>query len=163
MTGIEFVIEGARAEDLPACAELSCSRSGGNVDDRATALARWLSDSSRCLFVARHDGAVVGYGKADYFVPASDASPAVAPEGYYLGGVEVAEGMRRRGMGTALTQVRMTWAAERATEIWYFTNARNRGSLELHAKLGFVEVTRSFEYPGVSFDGGVGVLCRATL
>jgi hypothetical protein len=55
----------------------------------------------------------------------------------------------------------MAWAFERAGEVWFFANACNRASLDLHARLGFVEVTRDFVFPGVCFDGGVGVLCRA--
>jgi hypothetical protein len=55
----------------------------------------------------------------------------------------------------------MRWIFEHVPEAWYFTNARNHASLALHAKLGFVEVTRDFSYPNVSFDGGVGVLGRA--
>jgi hypothetical protein len=55
----------------------------------------------------------------------------------------------------------MAWAFQRAGEVWFFANARNRASVDLHARLGFVEVTRDFAFPGVSFDGGVGVLCRA--
>jgi hypothetical protein len=35
------------------------------------------------------------------------------------------------------------------------------GEVVLHARLGFVEVSRDFAFPGVRFDGGVGVLCRA--
>ena len=57
----------------------------------------------------------------------------------------------------------MGWAAERAEEMWYFTNAGNRASLRLHEALGFAEVTRDFVFPGVTFTGGVGVLCRAKL
>jgi len=41
---------------------------------------------------------------------------------------------------------------------WYFTNARNEASLRLHRELGFREVTRDFSYPGVTFEGGVGIL-----
>jgi hypothetical protein len=57
----------------------------------------------------------------------------------------------------------MAWTAERATEIWFFANAANRASLLLHHGLGFREVTRDFTYPGVTFTGGTGVLCRAWL
>jgi hypothetical protein len=57
----------------------------------------------------------------------------------------------------------MGWAAERAEEMWYFTNAGNRASLRLHEALGFAEVSRDFMFPGVTFKGGVGVLCRASL
>jgi hypothetical protein len=41
----------------------------------------------------------------------------------------------------------MAWVFERAEEVWFFANARNRASLELHARLGFVEVTRDFAFP----------------
>ncbi len=44
-----------------------------------------------------------------------------------------------------------------------FANARNRASIALHAAFGFEEVTRDFEVPGVTFEGGVGVLFRAVL
>jgi hypothetical protein len=56
----------------------------------------------------------------------------------------------------------MAWVFERAPDVWFFANARNRASLNLDAELGFVEVTRNFVFPGVSFDGGVGVLGRAS-
>ena len=78
-----------------------------------------------------------------------------------MGGLLVETSSRRRGIGEALTRARMHWVFERAPEAWYFTNARNLASLALHAKLGFIEVTRDFVYPRVSFDGGVGVLGRA--
>lgn len=159
--GSAIVIEAAQAFDVPACAELACSYSGGQVHERAAALAHCLTEASKCLFVARLDGTVVGYGKADYFVPPPGASSTIAPEGYYLGGVVVVDAMRRRGVGEAITRARMKWAFERAPELWYFANARNRVSLEMHAKLGFVEVTRDFEYPGATFVGEIGVLCNA--
>jgi hypothetical protein len=59
-----------------------------------------------------------------------------------------------------------TWVpriAGRAPEAWYVTNARNHRSLRLHERLGFREVTRDFVFPGVTFEGGVGVLSRAEL
>src|SRR5581483_7229910 len=86
-----------------------------------------------------------------------------APAGYYLTGVLVAPAHRRLGVGEQLTRARMGWAAERAEEMWYFTNAGNRASLRLHEALGFTEVTRDFVFPGVTFTGGVGVLCRTEL
>ncbi len=66
-------------------------------------------------------------------------------------------------IGRALTEERLAWIRGRAREAWYFANARNDASLELHRQLGFVEVTRTFWYPAVSFDGGEGVLCRLSL
>jgi hypothetical protein len=38
-----------------------------------------------------------------------------------------------------------------------------RSSQELHVGLGFVEVTRDFWFPGLTFDGGQGILARADL
>lgn len=120
-----------------------------------------LSRDERLLLLASSDGKVVGYGRCARSEPGPDAPPDVAPAGYYMGGLLVASQWRRCGIGETLTRMRMAWAFERAPEVWYFTNARNVASLALHSKLGFVEVTRSFSYPNVSFDGGVGVLGRA--
>ncbi|MGO9959560.1 MAG: N-acetyltransferase family protein [Solirubrobacteraceae bacterium] len=120
-----------------------------------------LSRGDRLLLLASADGELAGYGRCARFEHGPDAPPDVAPEGYYMGGLLVASRWRRRGIAEALTRARMAWAFEHAPEVWYFTNARNTASLALHAKLGFVEVTRSFSYPTVSFDGGVGVLGRA--
>jgi aminoglycoside 6'-N-acetyltransferase I len=91
---------------------------------------------------------------------AAHAKP-VAPEGYYMGGLLVSTRWRRHGIAEALTRARMAWIFERASEAWYVTNARNTASLMRHAKLGFGEVRRDFSFPGVSCDGGVGVLGRA--
>jgi ribosomal protein S18 acetylase RimI-like enzyme len=122
-----------------------------------------LSQPDRVLLLAIADGEIAGYGRGSHFKPASEAPANVAPEGYYLGGLLVAERWRRRGIALWLTRARMAWAFERAPEVWYFTNARNAPSLALHAKAGFVEVTREFFYPDVSFEGGVGVLGHAQL
>ena len=87
----------------------------------------------------------------------------MAPRGYYLVGVSSPRPARRRGVGRALTEARLAWIGDRAREAWYFANVRNTASLELHRRLGFVEVTRSFWYPEVTFEGGEGVLCRVRL
>ena len=115
----------------------------------------------RRLFVASVEGCFAGFGRTTHFIPPAGARPNVAPEGYYVVGLLVDPAWRRRGVGLALTRARMGRAFERGEHVWFFANARNRASLDLHARLGFVEVTRDFAFPGVSFDGGVGVLCRA--
>jgi GNAT superfamily N-acetyltransferase len=86
----------------------------------------------------------------------------VPPAGLYLVGLVVAADRRRLGVGRAITVASTAWALEREPEVWYFANARNRASLDLHTELGYEEVTRDFEVPGLTFAGGVGVLCRAT-
>ncbi len=70
---------------------------------------------------------------------------------------------RRRGIAAELTRRRLKWIAERAGEAFYFANARNQVSIDLHARFGFVELTRDFAYPGATFAGGAGILFRADL
>lgn len=61
----------------------------------------------------------------------------------------------------ALTAHRLDWVRGRAEVVYYFANARNGATIDLHRRLGFEEVTRDFAIPGVAFEGGVGVLFRA--
>jgi RimJ/RimL family protein N-acetyltransferase len=46
---------------------------------------------------------------------------------------------------------------------YYVANSVNLASIALHARLGFVELSRDFWYPDVSFTGGEGVLFGITL
>jgi RimJ/RimL family protein N-acetyltransferase len=110
------------------------------------------------LLVAEHAGGIGGFGRITYLARERDASAHAVPEGYYLGGLFVATALRRLGIGLALTRARMDWVFERADRVWYFANARNVASIALHERAGFEEVTRRFEVPGVTFDGGEGAL-----
>jgi ribosomal protein S18 acetylase RimI-like enzyme len=121
---------------------------------------RDVSTRDRLVLLAEVEREPVAYGRLSLFKPAADAPPNVAPAGYYMGGLLVASAWRRRGIAEALTRARIAWTFERAAAAWYFTNARNQASLALHAKVGFVEVTRDFSFPNVSFEGGEGVLGR---
>jgi len=112
----------------------------------------------RLLLVAEVEGELVGYGRARLL----DAIGG-APTGYYLTGLFVRAGSRRAGVGAALTEARLRWIAERADEAWFFANARNDASIALHRRFGFEEVTRDFDVPGVTFDGGQGILFRSPL
>jgi GNAT superfamily N-acetyltransferase len=159
-----LVVRPTVAADLPDVARVVAEREGG---DAALFLARLTEELARqtdpprsLLWAALVRERVVGHARASWFTPPADAPPDVAPEGWYLGGVVVDPAFRGRGIGTELTRRRLDWIAERAPCAYYFANARNRVSLEMHAKLGFVEVTRAFSYPGVTFTGGVGVLSR---
>ena len=145
--------------DLDAVAEMVISRAGGVHERRVQQLTADLTDPDRGLWVADYGGEVVGYGRVQRFQADPDAPPLTAPDGFYLIGLGVAERLRRRGMGRAITQARLEWIASRAPEAWYFTNARNETSLRLHAQLGFRPVTEDFVFPGVEFEGGRGVLC----
>lgn len=156
-------IREAAADDLAACAALIVGRVGGDLDARRERLASALDRDDHQLLVAVAGLEVAGFGQVMPFVAPSGAPADVAPDGYYLVGLVVAPAWRRRGIGEALTTTRMGWVAQRADAAWCFANARNGATLDLHRRLGFVEVSRRFTFPGVTFAGGDGVLLRARL
>jgi ribosomal protein S18 acetylase RimI-like enzyme len=149
--------------DVPACLDL--------VErvlklDRAPwerSLMESVTDPARMLHVAENAGRIAGYARATHWTRPPNAPTNAAPSGWYLLGLVVAPEYRRRGIGRALTLARLRALAARTSEVWYFANARNKSSLDLHATLGFVEVTRDFWFPDLTFDGGEGVLARASL
>jgi GNAT superfamily N-acetyltransferase len=154
------------ADDVDGIAELIVQREG-DTRERATEKARrWLAtpgDVQR-TFVARLKDRVVGYGRTCLVQNAAGSSDAPVPEGWYLMGVIVAEDLRRRGIGAALTRHRLEWIARRAGEAFYFANSKNLVSIDLHRKFGFVPICNDFHFPGATFSaGGVGVLYRVAL
>lgn len=162
----ELMIRPSAQADLSEIARLAVAERGGEHAEWRARFAGNLADPDACLLLAETGGQVVAYGRARRFdLPPEPPDPPanIAPAGYYLAGLLVASEYRRRGIGERLTRARMAWTATRATEIWFFAHANNRASLLLHHRLGFREVTRDFTYPGVTFTGGVGVLCRAWL
>jgi ribosomal protein S18 acetylase RimI-like enzyme len=156
-----FSIRQARRADLSPLVSLVVAEGDDGIAMRRRFTAD-LSRADRALFLAGAGAEMLGYGRVTHFAPGPEAPDNVAPEGYYMGGLLVASDQRRRGVGRALTGARLEWVFQRAPEAWYFANARNWGSLRLHAELGFIEITRDFVFPGVEFDGGGGVLARAS-
>ncbi len=163
MTPSYAVREGEGA-DIERCVALGLlaapERSDGEWRD---SFRRDLENLEHLLVVAEIERAIVGYGRARWFEPAPDAPADTVPRGYYLSGVFVVPDQRERGVGTALTQARLDWIRERATDAWFFANARNTTSIELHRRFGFEEISRRFSFPGLTFDGGEGILFRARL
>jgi ribosomal protein S18 acetylase RimI-like enzyme len=171
-----LVIRMATRDDAPALARRIAEREGGefarHLEKVQVELARDDIGRRRVLIVAilgggggGGGGEVVGFGRIAYCVPAADAPPNAAPPGWYLGGVIVGPAHRRVGIGRELTRWRLAWLRERGvTEAWFVVNADNRASIDLHAALGFHEVTRNFVQPGVVFSGrGEGILFRLEL
>lgn len=115
------------------------------------------------LLVAERRGAIIGHARAGYFEPPEGSPPDVAPAGWYLLGVAVHPAMRRKGVGTALTEARMAWLAERAREVWYFRDMDNVASAVLHAPSGFEPITTAFSFPGTRDPSAPMVLLRAVL
>lgn len=157
------VMREATIDDLAACAAMIVSRVGGDLEERRERLAADLAKDDHYLLVAVGGHEVVGFGQVMRFVAPSGAPVDVAPDGYYLVALIVAPAWRRRGIGERLTTARVAWVAQRADTVWYFANARNGATLDLHRRLGFVEVSRQFTFAGVTFGGGNGVLLRAQL
>lgn len=162
VTSRSIIVREATPRDVPRCVAFAARGSGRPVREWRKRLRDDLELADRLLLVAHEGSELVGYGRARRFEPASGrgAPHDVAPAGYYLLGLFVAPEARRRGIARALTETRLAWIRSRATSAWFFTNAQNTASIELHRLFGFVEVTRAFSFPGVTFVGDVGVLYR---
>jgi ribosomal protein S18 acetylase RimI-like enzyme len=156
-----YAIRDAEDADVEQCVSFALVAAPERTAiDWREALARDIEDAQYHLVFAESGGGIVGYGRARLFQPAPAAPPDTAPRGYYLTGVFVVPDQRRSGIGAALTQARIDWISRRATEAWFFANARNTASIELHRRLGFEEVSRRFSFPGLTFDHGEGILFR---
>jgi len=92
----------------------------------------------RLVAVAVVDDLIVAAGKT-HFQAEPDGG---APAGYYLGGVSVHPGYRRRGLGHALTRARIDWIWARADTVYYFTDDDNTASIRMHSAFGFEEIAR---------------------
>ncbi|HAM44048.1 MAG TPA: N-acetyltransferase [Propionibacteriaceae bacterium] len=161
-TAAEVAVRVAGESDLTRCADLACRRNGGDQDLWYSRLAVDQADPERLLVVAEIDGTVVGHACAGWQHFDRHLAHNVK-DGWYLTGVIVEPDSRRRGVGRHLVQARLDWLSTRADRAWYFASAQNEASLQLHREFGFSEVTRTFEVPGVTFTGGVGVLCVRAL
>jgi hypothetical protein len=151
----------AHDEDVGACAVLAAAE---RADDPALARARFQADLAmprRRLFVATVEGCFAGFGRTTHFIPPPGAPSNVAPEGYYVVGLLVdpvgaegawaspSRGHGWRGRSSALRKSGFLPTPATARRSTYTPGSGSSG------------VTRDFAFPGVSFDGGVGVLCRA--
>jgi len=160
----ELAIAPMTAADVNAVARLLAWREGISsqvAGERAKDLLNRPHEN--VVLVARLGPEVVGFGRAKF---ESRKPPPYehVPQGWYLAGLIVDPAHRRRGIGLELTRARLAWIAQRAGEAYYFANAANQATIDLHARLGFQEIVRDFTFPRVTFsDGGVGVLFRVEL
>ena len=162
----DLLIRTALTSDVPELSDIEDAREGGETAAHAAKLEKLLASSAARkarVLAAQHGPRLVGIAKITRFTPPPDSPPNMAPAGWYLSGVIVAEDYRRRGIGRRLTQARLNWIAERDRAAYYFSNARNRASIDLHRAFGFVELSRDFTFPGASFEGGAGSLFKAEL
>lgn len=141
--------------DADALASVMAARGGtveGHVDH-----ARRMIERLDVLLIAERDGDAVGWCGVQKFA----LHPGVDPE-WLIAGLTVIPEVRREGIAARLLSQVLRDATERAPgeSVFSVINARNLASIDLHLKLGFVEVGRSACYAGIEFTGGEGVLLR---
>jgi ribosomal protein S18 acetylase RimI-like enzyme len=163
----DIQVRPAVLSDVPELGAITAARESGDATEYSLiieeAITSWEKSSKGIILVAEHKGQIVGFAKVKYFTPPDTAPANVAPSGWYLAGVIVVPEYRRRSVGRILTQARLNWIAKRDRWAYYFANAQNRVSIEMHQQFGFVELTRDFTYPGTTFEGGIGILFRVDL
>lgn len=163
----DLIIREASPADASALGALKRMREGGAIEECAARFDEEISGlcktGNRLLLVALADNVVIGYGRASYFTHDPDAPKNTAPEGWYLSGILVNPAYRRRGAGSRLAKKILDWIGTRAGEAYSFCNAMNRVSIEFHRRFGFLELTRDFAFPGVTFRGGEGILFKVEL
>ena len=158
-----LVIRPAVAADCSRVAAIVRERDSVPLTDARAHCERDVAGADRLLLVAMVDEELAGFARAARWQQPPRAPDNVAPSGWYLLGVVVRDRWRRHGVALELTRQRLAWISERADEAYYFSNARNRVSVDLHEQLGFVEVTRDFAFPDASFEEGEGILFRVDL
>ncbi|GLZ81690.1 hypothetical protein Afil01_64970 [Actinorhabdospora filicis] len=151
--------EATTEADYFACAKLISGHEDGDVRQWLDRTRRHAHGPRNALLVAESatDG-IVAYGRVTWFPQPRYPGLDAAPEGYYLGGLIVADDHRRMGIGQRLTLARMRFIQRRSGDAWYLVNQTNAASILLHERLGFHEATRKFTFPGVSFEAPGGLV-----
>ena len=159
---MRYEVRPAILADLPQVAALQSHGFGNQPGGRTAALASELESPDRWLWVTVGHADTADRARVVAFARLRMVDIADGPPtGYYLAGLIVDPGHRGRGLGSELIRARIDfgWSAG-ARALYYFANARNTTSIDLHAKFGFREIRRPFQFPGVAFEGGIGVLFR---
>ncbi|MGB3762747.1 MAG: GNAT family N-acetyltransferase [Ornithinimicrobium sp.] len=158
----DVAVRPMRRADIAAVAALFGQRENVTRHEAEQVASQWIPPTpNRFVTVAEHRGQVHGYGKAEWLNP--ERAGGDAPTGWYLTGLVVMPAARRHGLGAALTKQRIARMSPPTQEIWYFANLRNRASIALHQRLGFVQQARTFTIPGVTFEGGQSALFRLSI
>lgn len=145
--------------DLEQTGSLAAHREGGQVSAWVARHERQFDADGNVLFVVEYAGRIVGYGWVAWLTPVAHGGRN-APDGWYLNGMVIDPALRRRGLGRQLTCERVDWVLGRDDVIHYVVAASNHASRDLHASLGFEEVSGDFRLPGVVFTHDDGLLCR---
>lgn len=148
-------IKTASPADARGLASVMAARGGtaeGHLDP-----ARRLIKRLPVLLIAESIGAAVGWCG----VQRHSIVPELPPE-WLVAGLTVLPEQRRRGIALRLLRDVLDATADAAPgePIFSAINAQNPASVDLHIRLGFVEVARAETFAGITFTGGEGVLLR---
>ena len=137
----------ATTDDIEEIARIDEARGKGSVETLVPLILASFEHIARDKvrwhnFVASVKGEVVGYAICRYHAWAERNGDSGLPEGWYLAGLSVRPSHRRRGVGRALTEHRITWVSERTDVVYYTVAEANGSSIALHEGLGLVEVAR---------------------
>ena len=116
-------------------------------------------DDGYGLVAVDEQAEVIGWGRTHWW----DPHDALAPAGFYLGGVEVRADWQGHGIATALSQARIAWVAKRSDRIYCVVNARNTASLKLQERLGLYPIATAARFGSVEFSGGASFLLTCEL
>lgn len=148
-------IRQAVLDDVDCLAAVMAVR-GGEIDEHIETAGRLLSKLS-VLLVAECDAELVGWSGIQRY----SIHPEAEPE-WLVAGLTVAPAVRRQGIAERLLRGVLDRTADSAPEepIFSVVNARNLASIDLHAKLEFIEAGRAASYAGIEFTGGESVLLK---
>lgn len=142
-------VRDATEADLDATVEFIAAHRGGDVDEWRRLFAHALHDEKRHFVVALVDGRVIGFGHTKLVErDGSNHDEAGPPPGWYLAGVTVGPDYRRRGVGAALTRVRLDRLRRVTDVVYYAAEPDNIATLELHSRFGFSPTGRVVNVPG---------------
>lgn len=129
---------------------------GGLAADRL-GQARRLINKLPILWLAEVEAWPVGWGGAQPFEIHADEEPR-----WLVAGLTVVPELRRRGIAAKLLARVVAEVATIAPgePVFSVVNAQNLASVDLHLRLGFVEVERAATLARIQFTGGEGVLLR---
>lgn len=155
----EVEIRDATNSDIASIVNICIEREPGDLATVTSNINSYLINKHESFVrLAIVDGQIAGFGKAKYFQGEKITYP-----GWYLAGLIVVPAYRNGRVGTVLTIDRLDKLKSVASEAYFFANATNRVSIELHRKLSFKLERDHFEFPGVSFGESHGQLYRIKL
>lgn len=134
----------AEPSDLTACAVLISNHESGVIEDWRSQFEIDLANPRRLFLVATVDDSVVGYGHTTFHSRNAQEEATSSPSGYFLSGLMVSPGHRRKGIGRLLTIARIDKLRQVTDMIYYRAEPDNKPTIDLHFRLGFTNLGSVF-------------------